>query len=273
MHVSLLFHFTCISCSKERKNLMLKRKFMKILITLAVLLMPSTLTPVYAGDVQTGYFDDFDGNTIVGWGWNPSKPDTAIPVHVSITSKDTGEPVGDFHPTAAIHREDLSAEGIGNGAHGFRIQMNWDALPDGIYLVEGWAEGTAFGNTKTYAKGEAAKAEAEKDSAASAEPAVPAAGSAVSLGLYRTTGYCPCRRCSSGWGGQTSTGAIARSSHTVAVDPRVIPYGSRLMIDGVIYTAEDCGSGVNGKHIDIYYDTHTQASRHGLQTKEVFLIQ
>ena len=70
----------------------------------------------------------------------------------------------------------------------------------------------------------------------------------------------------------TSTGTIATSGRTIAVDPRVIPYGSKVMIDGVIYTAEDRGGGVKGNHVDIFFDTHAQTRQHGKQTQEVFLV-
>lgn len=93
-----------------------------------------------------------------------------------------------------------------------------------------------------------------------------------SLGMFRTTAYCPCHRCSEGWGRATSTGATAQANHTIAVDPRVIPYGTRLMIDGIIYTAEDRGGGVKGRHIDIFFDEHTQTRQHGSRQQEVFLV-
>ena len=94
----------------------------------------------------------------------------------------------------------------------------------------------------------------------------------VSLGDFKTTGYCPCRHCSAGWGRSTSTGAVASSRHTIAVDPRVIPYGTQVMINGVVYTAEDKGGGVRGHHIDIFFDTHTETRQHGVQNAEVFLL-
>jgi 3D (Asp-Asp-Asp) domain-containing protein len=45
------------------------------------------------------------------------------------------------------------------------------------------------------------------------------------------------------------------------------------MVNGVVYTAEDMGSGVNGKHLDIYYNTHGEARLQGVQYAEVFLVQ
>ena len=113
---------------------------------------------------------------------------------------------------------------------------------------------------------------AEETGSAAAET-VSASPSLVSMGVFKTTGYCPCRRCCGKWGGRTATGVPATASHTIAVDPRVIPYGSRVMINGVIYTAEDCGGGVNGSHIDIFFNSHSEARRHGVQYAEIFLLQ
>ena len=120
-------------------------------------------------------------------------------------------------------------------------------------------------------------------SAAADEIAAPSAAAAASQGdepptlippgVFTTTAYRPCGSCSGRWGRLTSTGALAAAGHTVAVDPRVIPYGARLMINGVIYTAEDRGGGVRGNHIDIFYDTHEESRLHGAQAAEVYLIQ
>lgn len=236
------------------------------LILMISLLLGNAITTY--GSQPNGYFDEFDGNTIVGWGWDSSSPNTAVPVRVIVTNKDTSELIGDFHPTAAISRSDLKENGIGNGSHGFRIDMNWDSLPDGTYLIEGRIDGKEFGNTKTYTKGEAATTVA----AEAAAPKATAAGGLRSLGLFRTTGYCPCYQCSEGWGRHTSTGAIAQSGHTIAVDPRIIPYGSKVMINGIVYTAEDRGGGVKGNHIDIFFDSHSQTRSHGSRAEEVFLI-
>lgn len=72
------------------------------------------------------------------------------------------------------------------------------------------------------------------------------------------TAYCGCESCSEGWGTMTATGVTARPGHTVAVDPSVIPFGTRLEINGNVYTAEDCGGGVNGYSVDVYFASHWQ---------------
>ena len=99
-----------------------------------------------------------------------------------------------------------------------------------------------------------------------------AALSSVSLGSFVTTAYCPCDSCSDGWGRHTSTGAVATANHTIAVDPSVIPYGTKVLIDGIVYTAEDRGGGVKGNHIDIFFDSHDQTHLYGKRNVEVFLL-
>ncbi len=61
----------------------------------------------------------------------------------------------------------------------------------------------------------------------------------------------------------TASGRCADSNRTVAVDPSVIPLGSKLLIEGLgPRRAEDVGGGIRGSHIDVYYGddvTHRQA--------------
>ena len=255
---------------------MLKCRSLWTCLILMITLVRGSAMITY-GEVPDGYFDAMDSSTIVGWGWKASEPNTAVPVRVTITNEDTSQVVGDFRPIAAVYRDDLKENEIGNGVHGFRINVDWDSYPDGIYQIEGWVDGKKFANSHSYAKGEAAQAEIqrreeeEKAKEAAQEAAVP---TFKSLGMFRTTGYCPCRKCCGKYGGKsTSTGAVPRSNHTIAVDPKVIPYGTKLMINGIIYTAEDCGGAVKGKHVDIFYDTHAQASSHGSRSMEVFLVK
>lgn len=91
------------------------------------------------------------------------------------------------------------------------------------------------------------------------------------LGEYTLTAYCGCSKCSGGWGSKTATGTKCKAEHTVAIDPKIIPYGTKLKINDKIYVAEDCGGGIKGKHIDIYFDSHTDALRFGRQKAKVYL--
>lgn len=91
-----------------------------------------------------------------------------------------------------------------------------------------------------------------------------------SLGEYVLTAYCSCSRCSGGWGSKTAIGTTCKAGRTIAVDPKVIPYGSTIMINGNQYTAEDCGGAIKGNRIDVYFDSHSEAIEFGRQKAEVF---
>ena len=91
------------------------------------------------------------------------------------------------------------------------------------------------------------------------------------LGSFRVTAYCPCYECSKEWGNNTSTGVIATQGRTIAVDSSVIPYGTRVVVDGHEYVAEDTGSAIKGNCIDIYFDSHIEAANFGVQYKDVYV--
>lgn len=96
----------------------------------------------------------------------------------------------------------------------------------------------------------------------------------VDLGEFKITAYCPCTKCCGQWAkGITSTGVTAQTNRTIAVDPKVIPYGTKVMIDGKEYIAEDCGGAIKGNRIDIYFDTHQEALQWGVKYKGVMLVE
>ncbi len=92
-----------------------------------------------------------------------------------------------------------------------------------------------------------------------------------SLGMFTTTGYCTCEKCSGGYG-LTYSGTVPQANHTVSADLSIYPIGTRLMIGDIIYTVEDKGSAVKGNWIDIYYASHEEAVAHGKKTQEVFAV-
>ncbi|MCS1352039.1 3D domain-containing protein [Mechercharimyces sp. CAU 1602] len=66
--------------------------------------------------------------------------------------------------------------------------------------------------------------------------------------------------------GITSSGAKAVEGITVAVDPQVIPIGSRVYIDGLGYfVAQDTGSAIQGKRIDIFMEDVSEARQFGVK--------
>ena len=86
------------------------------------------------------------------------------------------------------------------------------------------------------------------------------------------TGYCSCAKCNYPYGGQPSYLGYPLKKGIVAVDPRVIPMGSRLYIEGYgDAIAADQGNAIKGNRIDLCFSTHQQALNWGIKTVKVTL--
>ena len=75
-------------------------------------------------------------------------------------------------------------------------------------------------------------------------------------------------------GNKTATGIYPRSDITIAVDPKVIPYGTVVYIEGIgARVAEDCGGAVKNNVIDVFVDTtHQEAIKMGRKKLKVYKI-
>jgi 3D (Asp-Asp-Asp) domain-containing protein len=103
----------------------------------------------------------------------------------------------------------------------------------------------------------------------------------VCLGEFVLTAYCPCEKCCGKWarsrpldenGNDIVIGANGDRLYqgvSIAVDPAVIPYDSKVYINGKEYIAHDCGGAIKGKRIDIYFDNHQDALDFGVQYANV----
>lgn len=80
----------------------------------------------------------------------------------------------------------------------------------------------------------------------------------------------PC--CCGPWaGGHTASGTVPRANHTVAHN--TLPFGTRLLIDGIEYVVEDRGdANMDEWWVDIYVDTHEEANRRGMFRTDVYII-
>jgi len=64
--------------------------------------------------------------------------------------------------------------------------------------------------------------------------------------------------------GITASGAKVKEGRTIAVDPKVIPIGWWVYIEGIGFRrAEDTGIAVKGNKIDVYYDSQKYAMKFG----------
>lgn len=101
------------------------------------------------------------------------------------------------------------------------------------------------------------------------EPTGPVFEKGASLGFFSATAYCPSK---SGKIGRTYSGTTPRPQHTLSADLTILPIGTMVMIDDIIYTVEDTGSGIRGNKVDIYFGSWEEAINFGRQTKEIFAV-
>lgn len=100
----------------------------------------------------------------------------------------------------------------------------------------------------------------------------------VSLGEFKLTAYCSCEICCGIWANNRPNGIVygaigeeLKEGYSIAVDPEVIPYKTEVIIDGKTYKAQDCGGAIKGNRIDVYFESHNDALKFGVQYKEVFV--
>ncbi len=73
--------------------------------------------------------------------------------------------------------------------------------------------------------------------------------------------------------GLTSTGVVPYHG-IVAVDPSVIPYGTRMYIPGYGFAvAGDCGGAINGNRIDLYMDNYGDAINWGRRNVTMYILE
>ncbi len=88
------------------------------------------------------------------------------------------------------------------------------------------------------------------------------------LGRFKLTAYCSCPVCCGKWsGGPTASGTIPVQGRTIAMAG--VPFGTKLVIGGQIYTVEDRGTPYG--HVDLYLNEHQNAKNFGVQYADVYL--
>ena len=93
------------------------------------------------------------------------------------------------------------------------------------------------------------------------------------LGNFTITYYCACEICCNKADGITATGTPVIEGQTIAVDPSVIPYGTKVIIGGHVFTAEDYDTSGKEKHISIYVNEHETAQKLNEKKAEVHLVK
>lgn len=276
----------------------------------ALILSALTVFPAFAAN-HSGHLDTVSEAAITGWAWDSESPDTALSVELTISGENT-EAAGNTVLTVSANqfREDLNAA-LGSGSHGFVYEIDWSGYAAGTYTVtaaavsgetktpllgtitykkeEAPAESTtAAGPTSNlstdqiaigpgYASGVSSNTKASTKASAPSTYGPGAASYEAGepdqyLGSFHATAYCGCSQCSGGHA-LTYSGTIPTSNHTIAADLELYPIGTKLWIDGIVYTVEDKGSTVVDNRIDIYFATHAEALAFGLQNVDVYTVK
>ena len=82
--------------------------------------------------------------------------------------------------------------------------------------------------------------------------------------------------CTAYYFGNSATGAIGQRCHygTCAVDPKVIPYGTKLYVEGYgTAIANDCGGAVKGHIIDLYMRSTKECFQWGRRNRKVYILK
>ena len=74
--------------------------------------------------------------------------------------------------------------------------------------------------------------------------------------------------------GFTATGTVPRWG-TIAVDPTIIPYGTKVYIPqfNEYFIAEDCGGGIKGNKIDIFMNSESQCDNWGKRSIDIYIVE
>jgi uncharacterized protein YabE (DUF348 family)/3D (Asp-Asp-Asp) domain-containing protein len=141
------------------------------------------------------------------------------------------------------------------------------------------ASTTASASTSTTTATATAASSTTVASAASTSSVTDSRGGSISYSKALTvmaTAYSE-EESSNTWGLQTATGVDAvrdpNSWSTIAVDPSVIPLGTKVYVEGYGYAiAQDTGSAIIGKHIDCFFYTVADMNAWGTRTVNVYIL-
>ena len=90
--------------------------------------------------------------------------------------------------------------------------------------------------------------------------------------IFKVTAYCSCSKCCGKQTGITASGTRATAGRTIAASGQY-SFGTKLLINGNVYTVEDRGGAIKGNKIDIYMDSHSQALAWGVKYLPVQVVQ
>lgn len=232
--------------------------------------------PAFAAEL-TGNIDSIDPNGISGWALNKQSTKETVTVELHIYAQGSDTAIKTLTVKANSYNEQLNQD-YGDGFHYFTLPVTWPELSGAIYTIEAYAVSgqekqliSGVNEYTKYADGEIGPGIPFKEALPVVENG-PVYKRGESLGMFSTTAYCNCSECSSGHS-LTYSGTVPKAKHTISADLDVFPLGTKLIIGNTVYTVEDIGSSVDGRTLDIFFNSHSEALEYGRQSVEVFDVE
>lgn len=184
----------------------------------------------------------------------------------SVTAASTQSEASSYSGKASISLNVRTGPGVGNRSIGVVSQGDVVSGP----VVNGWVQINHKGRkgyvSKYYLSGNAKSASKntynQSENKSSSKKSQAPSGRTMTM---EATAY-------TATGNLTASGTRARVG-AVAVDPRVIPLGTRLYIEGYGYaTAEDTGGAIKGNIIDLYMNSTSEVYNWGRRPVKVTIL-
>lgn len=163
-------------------------------------------------------------------------------------------------------QEEAAAEAAQAEAASSEGDSEGNGADDSDYAEDSYTE-DSYTDDSSYS--ESGDSQASSDSSqSSASDTSGTSGSGTYLGTFTLTAYCNCAQCCGTAGNLTASGTVPTAGRTVAMAG--VPFGTQLLINGNVYTVEDLGTPYG--HVDIYFNSHSEALAFGLQSAEVYRL-
>ena len=173
-----------------------------------------------------------------------------------------------------ISNADSSIYSLLQAAEAEKAAQEAQAAQEAEAAAQSPSDGGSYGTEESYDDYSESESDSNQDADDSSESSDSSSegGSSSSqgtyLGTFTLTAYCNCAQCCGTAGNLTASGTVPTAGRTVAMAG--VPFGTQLLINGNVYTVEDLGTPYG--HVDIYFNSHSEALAFGLQSAEVYRL-
>lgn len=93
------------------------------------------------------------------------------------------------------------------------------------------------------------------------------------VGEFKIVYYCACEQCCGKTNGVTASGVKAQDGITIAADTSILPFGTKVYIEGVgERVVQDRGGAIKGNVVDVYVFSHDRIPSVGTHISNVWVV-